>query len=36
MGREWGQPLTWEELILPEKVQVPIKVSEVVAQALSG
>ena len=26
--------LTWDELVLPEKVQVPIQVGEVVAQAL--
>lgn len=28
--------LTWDKLVLPEKVQVPIQVGEVVAQALPG
>lgn len=33
-GRGWQ--LTWDELVLPEKVQVPVQVGEVVAQALPG
>lgn len=34
MDRGQGQPLTREELVLPEKVQVPVQVGEVVLQAL--
>lgn len=34
MDRGQGQPLTREELVLPEKVQVPVQVGEVVVQAL--
>lgn len=29
-----GLLLTWEELVLPEKIQVPIQMGEVVAQTL--
>lgn len=35
-GRRWGQWFTWEELVLPEKVQVSIQVGEIVAQSLSS
>lgn len=33
-GRGQGWLLTWDELVLPEKIQVPIQMGEVVAQAL--
>lgn len=33
-GRGQGWLLTWEELVLPEQIQVAIQVGEVVAQAL--
>lgn len=34
VGRGQRRPLTREELVLPEKVQVPVQMGEVVVQAL--